>query len=56
MFKVILNNGKWWISNDDKILDELGSFIDPISPKIIVEELNGELHLQSKQRGFCERG
>lgn len=43
MYKVVLKDGKWWISKDDIILEDLGSFIDPISPKIIVEEINGEL-------------
>lgn len=45
MFEVVLKDGEWWISENGKILDELGSFIDPISPKIIVEELNGEIRI-----------
>ena len=43
MFEVVLEDGKWWISKDGKICRELGSFIDPISPKVIVEEINGEI-------------
>lgn len=45
MYKVVLKDEKWWISKDGEILEELGSFIDPVSPKIIVEEINGELHI-----------
>ena len=36
----------WWISNNGKILEELGGFIDPISPQIIIKEIekeNGEI-------------
>jgi hypothetical protein len=43
VYKVVLNDGKWWISKDGEIIKDLGSFIEPISPKIIVEELNGEI-------------
>lgn len=43
MYNVVLDDGKWWISKDGKICEDLGGFIDPISPKIIVEELNGEI-------------
>ena len=42
MYEVIYKDGEFWIKKDDKILDELGSFIDPISPEIIIKEiLNG---------------
>lgn len=43
MFEVILKDGKWWISENGEIIEDLGSFIDPISPEIIVRELNGEI-------------
>ena len=45
MYKVVYNkdDNLWWISDDDMILDDLGGFIDPISPKVIVEVLNGEV-------------
>lgn len=42
VYEVILEDGKWWISKDGKILRDLGSFIDPISPKIIVEAIHEE--------------
>lgn len=34
-------DGWWWITKDGEILEELGKFIDPISPKIILEEIDG---------------
>ena len=37
--KVVYEDGEFWISKDGKILEELGGFIDPISPKIIIEEI-----------------
>ena len=42
---VIYKDGLFWISKNGEILDELGGFIDPISPKIIIEEIeeNGEI-------------
>lgn len=43
MYTVVLKDKKWWISKDDKIIEILGSFDEPVSPEIIVEELNGEL-------------
>ena len=46
MFEVILKDGKWWIMENGKICEDLGSFIDPISPEVIVRELNGEVHLR----------
>ena len=42
MFEVVYKDCKWWISKDDKIVEDLGGFIDPISPEIIVSVLNGE--------------
>lgn len=45
VFEVVYKDCKWWISKDGKILEDFDGFIDPISPKIIVEELNGEILL-----------
>ena len=45
MYEVIYENELWWISKDGRILEDMGSFIDPISPKLIVEAINGELQL-----------
>lgn len=40
MYEVVLKDGKWWISKNGEILKDIGSFIDPVSPKIIVEAIN----------------
>ena len=45
MFEVVYKDCKWWISRNGEICEEFDGFIDPISPKIIVEELNGEICL-----------
>ena len=39
MYDVEYKNGGWWIVKDGQVLEELGRFIDPISPKIILEEI-----------------
>ena len=46
VFEVVYKDCKWWISKNDEIIKDLGGFIDPISPKIIVEELNEEISLR----------
>ena len=43
VYDVVLKDGKWWISKDNVILEDLGSFNDPISPEIIVGEINNEI-------------
>ena len=45
MYTVEYENGAWWIKKDGTKLEILGSFIDPITPKIIVGEIekNGEV-------------
>jgi hypothetical protein len=52
MFEVVYKDCKWYISENGKICEDLGSFIDPISPKIIVEELNGELQIRCEGRSL----
>ena len=42
MYEVVYVDDSFWISKDGKILKELGSFIDPVSPKIIIEEIENE--------------
>ena len=41
--EVIYKDEKFWISKDGKILKELGGFIDPISPEIIIKEIENEI-------------
>ena len=40
--EVVYKNGEFWISKDGKILEELGGFIDPISPQVIIKEIKEE--------------
>ena len=43
MYKVEYDDGLFWITKDGKPLKELGGYIDPITPQIILEELDGEI-------------
>ena len=43
MYTVEYQNGYWWILKDGKVLTELGHFIDPVSPKIIIGEIEDEI-------------
>lgn len=29
----------WWIVSDGKVLEDIGGFIDPITPEIIIKEI-----------------
>ena len=35
-------DGLWWIVSDGEILKDIGGFVDPISPKIIIKEIEDE--------------
>lgn len=41
-YEVKYIDGEFWIVHDGEILRELGGFIDPISPKIIIEAMTSE--------------
>ena len=43
MYEVIYKDDKWWISKNGHILDSLGGFIDPVSPKVIIEAIEDEI-------------
>ena len=43
MYKVEFDDGLWWISKDGVILKEIGGFIDPLSPEIIIKEIEHEV-------------
>ncbi len=45
MYEVVYEDGLFWIKNDDKILKELGGYIDPVTPEIIIKEINDEVSL-----------
>ena len=43
MYEVVLKDGEFWIAKNGKVLDVLGSFIDPVTPEIIIEEIKDEV-------------
>ena len=43
MYQVIFDDGYWWIMKDNEVLTELGGFIEPVTPNIIVKEIENEL-------------
>lgn len=43
MYDVIYKDEQWWITYDDKIIEELGGFIDPVSPLRIIKEIQDEI-------------
>ena len=43
MYDVVYSDGEWWITFNGRILEELGSFIEPVSPRIIIEEISNEV-------------
>ena len=43
MYDVLFDGKVYWITYNGVILNELGSFIDPVSPTIIIEEIKDEV-------------
>lgn len=43
MYEVIYEDEYWWIARDGVIIRELGSFIEPVSPEIIIKEIENEV-------------
>jgi hypothetical protein len=45
MYQVIYDkdDGLWWIVKDGKALTDLGGFIEPVTPRIIIQEIENEL-------------
>lgn len=43
MYDTVLKDGEWWITCNGVILEELGSFCEPISPRVIIEEIKDEV-------------
>ncbi len=41
--EIVYENERFWISKDGKILKELGGFVDPVSPKIIMDMIENEI-------------
>ena len=42
MYSVEYKEGKFWIVKDGKILEDIGGFIDPVTPEIIIREIENE--------------
>lgn len=43
MYEVVYKDEKWWIAKDGRVLEDLGYFIEPLSPKIIISEIENEI-------------
>lgn len=43
MYDIVYKNELFWITYNGKVVEEFGGFIDPISPKIIIEEIRDEV-------------
>lgn len=43
VFEVVYEDNYWWIAHNGVIMRELGSFIEPVSPEIIVKEIENEI-------------
>ena len=43
MYEIICKDGEYWISYNGRIIEDLGSFIEPVSPMIIIEEIKDEI-------------
>ena len=43
MYVLVLRDGEFWIAKNGKILEVLGSFIDPLTPEIIILEIKDEV-------------
>ena len=39
MYEVVYKDELWWISCDGVILMDLGGFCEPVSPEIIIKEI-----------------
>lgn len=42
MFEIKYEDELWWIFKNDERLDDIGGFIDPLSPEIMLKEILNE--------------
>ena len=42
MYEVVYVDGEFWIAKNGERLKELGGFIDPLTPEIIIKEIEDE--------------
>ena len=43
MYEVVLRDGKYWISYNGNIIEDIGSFDEPVSPSVIIREIKDEV-------------
>ena len=43
MYEVVYKYSYFWVAKDGEVLVELGKFIEPISPEIIIKEIENEI-------------
>lgn len=43
VYEVVYEEEYWWIARNGVIMRELGSFIEPVSPEIIIKEIENEI-------------
>ena len=43
MYEVVLKDGEFWIAKNGKILEAIGSFCEPLTPEIIIKEIEYEV-------------
>ena len=43
MYDIIYEDELFWIAKDGVILRDLGGFIEPVSPQIIIREIEDEI-------------
>lgn len=51
-YEVKFIDGEFWIVKDGEILEELGGFIDPVSPQIFIEAMSDEE--RKEKSNFCD--
>ena len=42
MYEVTFYDGEFWISKNGKRIQELGGFIDPLTPELLIKEIENE--------------
>ena len=42
MYDIILKDELFWITYNGNIVEELGGFTEPVSPKVIINEIENE--------------
>ena len=42
-YEVVYKDGTFWIARNGKILEVVGSFIDPLTPEVIIKEIEDEI-------------